>query len=57
MDAQVSLARLLIGDNVAPYTYTDAEIRAACKIPPPAGNPIDLEMVGVLVAQRFPVAS
>lgn len=26
MKIQVSLARILIGDNVAPFTYTDAEI-------------------------------
>ncbi len=29
MDPQVSFMRILIGDNVQPYTYTDAQLRSA----------------------------
>lgn len=57
MDAQVSLARLLVGDNKAPFTYTDAEIRAAVSIGPnrPA-FPLDLRMAALLAFLRFPVS-
>ena len=56
MDAQVSLARILVGDNKAPFTYTDAEIRAAVSIGPtrPA-FPADLRMCALLAFIRFPV--
>lgn len=55
MDAQVSLARILVGDNVAPFTYTDSEIRSVCTLPQASGLPADLTLVGLLTFETFPV--
>jgi hypothetical protein len=55
MDPQVSLARILIGDNVAPFTYTDAQIRSAVTLGPAPALPADLVLVGVLTFVQFPV--
>jgi len=55
MDVQVSYIRLLIGDNVAPYIYTDAQIRSAVTLGPtrPA-LPIDLRLAGTVAAIKYP---
>jgi hypothetical protein len=56
MDAQVSYARILIGDNVAPYTYTDAQIRSAITLGPAPALPAAVVLAGVLAFKKFPVA-
>lgn len=56
MNAQISLIRLLVGDNRAPFTYTDADILNAISITTnrPA-FPHDLRMCALLGFIRFPV--
>ena len=55
MDIQVSYIRMLIGDNVVPYTYTDAQIRQAITLAPTAPpSPIDLRVAGTIAAVKFP---
>ncbi len=56
MDPQVSLMRLLINDNVAPYTYSDAELRSAVtwqRSPSPA-FPMDVRLAANRAARVFP---
>jgi hypothetical protein len=55
MDAQVSYIRLLVGDNQAPYTYTDAQIKASAKITAAQTGPEDLRLSGLLGFVKFPV--
>lgn len=55
MDVQVSLARLLVGDNGPAPTYTDEQIRSAVTLGPAPALPADLVLVGVLTFVRFPV--
>lgn len=46
---------MLIGDNVVPYTYTDAQIRASATIGPVRPPfPIDLRIAGTLGYIMFP---
>lgn len=64
---QVSLARILIGDNVAPFTYTDAEILllvnrdlngATMSAPDKAfvaAQPIGVRLGAAAAFRRFPV--
>jgi len=56
MDVQVSYMRLLIGDNVQPYTYTDAQLRSAMLItgPRPVGIPQSVLVAGTLTRVTFP---
>lgn len=55
MDPQVSYMRLLIGDNVPPYTYTDAQLRNNVRIsPPPTSDPRQVQIAGVLAFRKFP---
>ena len=55
LDIQVSYVRLLVGDNRAPFTYTDAQIRAAIKLRNPrTADPIELRLAGAACAVQYP---
>ena len=54
MDVQVSYVRLLIGDNVAPFTYTDAQIRSAVTLGPAPALPAVVVLAGFVCRMRYP---
>lgn len=55
MDIQVSLVRLLSGDNdrTAP-TYSDAELRTAVTLRTRAALPIGVRLAGLAAVHRYP---
>ena len=55
LDVQVSLMRILIGDNVAPYTYTDAQLRSAITFGATSpALPMDVRLAGNIAAKTYP---
>jgi hypothetical protein len=55
MDVQVSYARMLIGDNVAPFTYSDAQVLSAITLGPAPALPADVVLCGVRTFVTWPV--
>lgn len=57
MDAQVSYIRVLVGDTKQPYTYTDAQIRAAVSITSTRPSfPAILRLCALAGFVKFPVS-
>jgi len=49
--------RLLIGDNVEPFTYTDSELRSAVTLGPAPALPADVVLMGVSTFVHLPVGT
>lgn len=56
MNAQVSYVRILVGDNTAPYTYSDAQIKQAINAigPTRPALPAALRICGNLGFRKYP---
>lgn len=55
MDIQVSLMRILINDNGAVPTYSDAQLRSAITFGPTApALPMDVRLAGNATARTYP---
>ncbi len=56
-DARLSYLRLLIGDNKAPYTYTDTQLKALIAVPQPTSAlPDSVKTAAILAFHAYPAA-